>query len=77
VNASALGTLLFAYLIETLQYFKWVEGLGIESSNLARTVMGTSFEWMDIVAYTAGIIFVILIEAVISFRKLKKATSNY
>ena len=72
VIATAIGTLLFAFLLEVLQYFKLVELLGVENSKLARVIFGSSFEWIDLVAYTLGILVVILIEWAISFRNIKR-----
>jgi hypothetical protein len=58
----ALGVLLFAFAIELLQYIKIVNILGLEKSNLARTVMGTSFAWLDMLAYVVGVGLVLLVE---------------
>ena len=55
----AVGVLCFAYLIETLQYFKLVSILGFEHSRLANIVIGNSFAWGDMVAYTLGFLFLI------------------
>lgn len=62
VLPTALGTLLFSYLMETLQYFRIVEVLGLQKYPLATTVIGTSFAWIDILAYTLGIITILIIE---------------
>ncbi|NII27966.1 DUF2809 domain-containing protein [Pseudoflavitalea sp. X16] len=59
---AAISVLLFAYLIEILQYFHLVHRLGLQHSKLATTVIGSSFEWIDLIAYTAGIIFTIIVE---------------
>lgn len=56
------GVLLFAYLIETLQYFKIIEVLGLQNNTLAKTVMGLGFEWLDILAYTLGALTILLFE---------------
>ena len=48
------GILIFAYTLETLQYFNLVEHLGLQDSKLARTLIGTDFAWGDMLAYTAG-----------------------
>lgn len=58
----AVGVLLFAYIIETLQYFNIVKHLGWEHSTLARTVIGYGFEWFDIIAYTLGVITILIVE---------------
>ena len=59
---TAIGVLLFSYLIEVLQYFNIVKILGLQNSKLARVVIGTSFEWTDLIAYTLGIGLVILLD---------------
>ena len=58
----AVGVLLFAYVIEVLQYFNLVDRLGLGGSRIARIIIGSSFEWIDLVAYTLGILVVIGIE---------------
>jgi len=67
----AIGVLLFAYTVELLQYFNFVQILGLQDSRLANVVLGNSFAWMDIVAYTVGIIIVVWVETILSSR-LKK-----
>lgn len=57
--------------VETLQYFNFIEFVGLEKSNIARVVMGTSFEWIDIVAYIVGIVIIITIEKLITKWQLK------
>ena len=58
----AIGVLLFSYLVETLQYFQLVNRLGLQHNKVMRTVIGYGFDWIDLLAYTLGIIPVILIE---------------
>ncbi|MES2654445.1 MAG: DUF2809 domain-containing protein [Bacteroidota bacterium] len=58
----ALAVLLFAYLIEYLQYINFIKWLGLENNNLANVVLGNSFEWIDMLAYTLGAVLVIVIE---------------
>lgn len=62
VLITAIAVLIFSYVIETLQYLNIVEILGLQHSTLAKTVIGTSFSWIDILSYTAGILLVILAE---------------
>ena len=54
----ALGTLLFAYAVEVAQYFDFVTLLGLGDYEVARVVLGTSFDWRDLVAYTIGAVLV-------------------
>ena len=58
----AIATLLFSYLIETLQYFDFVKWIGLGDNKLANIVIGNYFAWEDMVAYTVGIAIVLLIE---------------
>ncbi|MGN6294005.1 MAG: DUF2809 domain-containing protein [Chitinophagaceae bacterium] len=58
----AIGVLLFSYLIEVLQYLKLVKLLGLQHSRIANVVIGNLFEWIDLVAYTVGIIIVLAVE---------------
>jgi len=68
VVPTALGVLVFAYTVELLQYFRIVEVLGLQHSRAARIIIGSSFEWLDMLTYTLGILMVILVE--------KKQTKN-
>lgn len=59
---AAISVLVFAYTIEILQHFHLVDRLGLSEYKLARVVIGNSFQWFDLVAYTLGIGVVILAE---------------
>lgn len=72
VLAIAIATLLFSYIVETLQYFDIVTKLGLQNSRLARIVIGTSFSWVDILSYTIGIALVLLIERIVNKSSLVK-----
>lgn len=62
ITSVAIFVLVFALTIEFLQYIHIVERLGLEKSALARTVIGISFAWTDIVAYIAGLVLIMVIE---------------
>lgn len=62
VFVTAIFVLLFSFAIECLQYIKIVKVLGLEKSQLAQTVLGTSFAWADLLAYATGIAFLLLVE---------------
>jgi hypothetical protein len=51
----AMFVLAFAFTLEVLQYFKIIDILGLRHNKLARIVIGTKFEWLDLVAYVVGI----------------------
>lgn len=63
VRLTAIAVLLFSYLIEILQYLNIVQRVGLGDSEFARIVIGTSFEWIDILAYTLGILTVLWLES--------------
>lgn len=62
VQMLAAGVLLFAFVVEFLQYFNTIEKLGLKESEIARIVMGTSFAWLDLLAYVIGICIVLYVE---------------
>lgn len=71
------GVLLFAYLVELSQYFHLVEMLGLQENKIMRTVMGHSFSWGDMLAYTIGGIICYFIDrkqAELCCNKEKKTT---
>jgi len=59
---TACSVLLFAYAVEILQYFHLVKMLGLQNSKLVRILLGTTFSFMDLLAYTLGIALVVVIE---------------
>lgn len=65
VVPTAVFVLLFAIGVEILQYCNLVERLGLQDNKLARIVIGSSFEWMDMVCYTIGILIVLVTEKII------------
>ena len=65
----ALGVLLFACLIEVLQYFDYVKILGLENNRILSVMMGRTFEWLDFAAYFAGYLVILLFEKVFTGRR--------
>lgn len=57
-----IGTLLFAYAIETGQYFNLVEILHLQENKIMRIVIGSSFSWGDMLCYTIGILICLAID---------------
>jgi uncharacterized membrane protein len=58
----AVSVLIFAFLVELLQYLKLIEILGWENSTLAKTIIGHSASLADLLAYTLGFILILFIE---------------
>lgn len=71
VLVAATGTLVFAYAVEISQYFHLVNLLGLEHSKLAKILLGTTFSFYDIMAYTFGIAAVLVVE------KLKQSLARF
>lgn len=69
----AIGILLFLYCIEVLQYFHIVDRLGLANNQLARTVIGSGFAWLDLLAYTLGIATILILEGL----RQKNASKGY
>ena len=59
---TAIAVLVFSFAIEALQCLDIVNKIGLGHSSFAKTVIGTSFEWLDLIAYTLGIAFVMYVE---------------
>lgn len=62
IKATAFGVLFFAYGIEALQYLNFIKLIGLQDYYWANILMGNYFEWMDLIAYTTGIVIVLLFE---------------
>ncbi len=61
---AAVGfALLIALAIEIGQYFHAVERIGLGGSRVARVVLGTGFDWADLLSYALGGAAVVAIEA--------------
>ena len=62
VLTAAIFVLIFSFAIEFLQFLNIVEILQLEKSKIARTVIGTSFSWIDLLSYVVGIAIVLIVE---------------
>ncbi len=58
----AISILIFAFIIEFLQLVNILEILNLQNNHLIKIILGSSFQVSDLVAYTLGIITVLLIE---------------
>lgn len=50
---------LFAVAVELMQYINLVTILGLENNRLARIIIGSTFDWMDILCYGVGAILLL------------------
>lgn len=58
----SIVVLIFTYLIEILQYFNLVAILGLGTNKIARIIIGTTFDPMDLFAYTAGFTILLILD---------------
>jgi len=58
----ALLVFVFACIIEILQYFNFVNILGLQNYKILAIALGNTFDWKDIIAYAIGAITVVLLE---------------
>jgi DNA integrity scanning protein DisA with diadenylate cyclase activity len=64
VLQTACYVLFFAYAVEISQYFHLVNILGLQNSGVAKILLGTFFSVTDMLAYTLGILLVIVVEGI-------------
>ena len=57
-----ISVLIFSYVVEFSQYIKILDILGIQKTRLTNLILGSSFDWYDILAYTLGVICVVVID---------------
>lgn len=61
---TALGVLIFAFVIETLQYFDFVKLIGFENNRIISTALGRTFAWLDFAAYLVGFGLILFFEKI-------------
>lgn len=64
-----LWIFLFAAFVEWTQYMKLVELLGWQDNRFISTLMGTSFDWKDIMCYAVGCLILGVFEVLMTRRK--------
>ena len=58
----AVGVLICAYTIEFMQFINLLEILKLNNNHLVKLVLGSTFHVSDLIAYTLGIITVLIVE---------------
>ncbi len=58
----AVSVLLFAYSIEFLQLINVLDAVHLNNNHLAKLILGSTFHVSDLVAYSLGIITILIIE---------------
>lgn len=54
VNVTIASVFLFACVVEGLQFIHIVDRLGLSQNKVASIIIGTAFDWKDIIAYAIG-----------------------
>ncbi len=67
-NKVAISVLIFAYLIELSQWLHLIDILGIKRNFYTDLILGSSFDWKDLLAYALGITVVYMMD-IISIKK--------
>ena len=60
----AVFVLLVAYLIEILQYVQILKILGIPKSTFTDMILGSSFDWLDMLAYTLAFLSIVFMQRI-------------
>jgi hypothetical protein len=62
----ALFVLISAFFVELLQYFRVIDILGLEHNKVARVVIGSVFDPLDLLAYLVGAVLVYIVDSIMS-----------
>lgn len=54
VDEAIAGVFGFACVVELAQYFQIVDRFGLRQNRIVATIIGTTFDWKDFVAYAVG-----------------------
>ncbi|WP_299767390.1 DUF2809 domain-containing protein [uncultured Dokdonia sp.] len=57
-----IGVLLFAYSVEVIQATSFIDWVGLSNNKIAKIILGTTFDWKDILAYTLGGVVILIFE---------------
>lgn len=75
VWASSLVVLLIAFLVEFLQLTPFLTYFNLQNSFTAKLIFGSTFQFTDLVAYTLGIITVLVVEkSILKYHSLQNIT---
>nr|WP_288834266.1 DUF2809 domain-containing protein [uncultured Flavobacterium sp.] len=66
VWTTAIIVFCFSFFVEFSQYLNLISKLGLEHSGIAKAILGNSFSYLDLFAYTTGILVVLIFEKIYS-----------
>lgn len=73
---AAAAVLALAFAIEAIQALDLIDRLGIQRSRLIDVVLGSTFTWGDLVAYTIGVAVALGAERGASLLRLRSASGS-
>ncbi|MCL1137362.1 DUF2809 domain-containing protein [Shewanella pneumatophori] len=68
IRALVVMTLSIAFSVEFAQYFNVPSLLGIEPATVIGTILGATFDWLDLIAYITGGVLCVAIESLLNRR---------
>lgn len=71
VDRAIASIFIFSCTVELLQYFSLVDRLGLRSNKLLSTILGTTFDWNDLLAYAIGCGIVLWLDGRADYKKNK------
>jgi hypothetical protein len=57
-----IGVLLFAYIVEAIQATSFIDWVGLSDNKVAKIVLGSTFDWGDLLAYSIGAVLILIFE---------------
>lgn len=58
----AIGVLIFAFVVEFLQWFNLLDYLHLRDNKIATIILGSTFHITDLIAYTLGTLFILIMD---------------
>jgi Protein of unknown function (DUF2809) len=58
-SIAILSVFIFSCGVEILQYFNFVNYLGLQNNKILAVALGSTFDWKDIIAYAIGSVIVL------------------
>lgn len=59
---ATIGVLLFAYVVELIQATPFIDWIGLSDHKIAKIILGNTFDWKDLFAYTLGALLILIFE---------------
>ncbi len=66
ISTAAWATWLFSFAVEGTQALGLIHRLGLADNTAAKLILGNTFQWSDLVAYSLGVLCAVLLDRRIS-----------